>query len=149
MGPSVRLLALLVLAAAGAACDENLSTIAGPTPNLEPTFSAIQRDIFAATDASGRTACANHHTPASRAFVGGLALDGPGAYDELVNVPSRQRPGLLRVAPGDPDNSYLIHKIEGRAGIIGRRLPANGPPYLTDGQVLIIRRWIARGAPRD
>ena len=28
------------------ACDEKLSKIAGPSPNLEPTFASIQRDIF-------------------------------------------------------------------------------------------------------
>ncbi len=27
------------------ACDEQLSDVAGPTPNLTPTFSSIQRDI--------------------------------------------------------------------------------------------------------
>jgi hypothetical protein len=29
----------------------------------------------------------------------------------------------------------MIHKLEGRAGIVGRRMPFNGPPYLTDGQI--------------
>jgi hypothetical protein len=28
-------------------------------------------------------------------------------------------------------------------------MPFTGPPYLTDGQILIIRRWIALGAPRN
>jgi hypothetical protein len=54
----------------------------------------------------------------------------------------------MRVDPGNPDRSYMVHKIEGRAGIVGRRMPFNGPPYLTDGQILIMRRWIERGAPR-
>jgi len=55
---------------------------------------------------------------------------------------------LIRVIPGDAENSYLIHKLEGTADIVGRRMPNNGPPYLTDGQILIIKRWIAVGAPR-
>jgi hypothetical protein len=60
-----------------------------------------------------------------------------------------QRSDLLRVAPGDPENSYLVHKVEGRPGIIGLRMPRNGPPFLTEGQIRIIRRWIELGAPRD
>ena len=43
-----RVLSLLVAAAvfAGtAACDEALSDLTGPTPNLQPTFSSIQQEI--------------------------------------------------------------------------------------------------------
>ena len=29
----------------------------------------------------------------------------------------------MRVVPGDPDNSYLIQKLEGRPGIVGLRMP--------------------------
>ena len=45
----------MVLVTAG--CDEKLSDIAGPTPNLEPAFSSIQRDILNAADSAGRPAC--------------------------------------------------------------------------------------------
>ena len=71
------------------------------------------------------------------------------AYDQIVNVASRGKPGAIRVIPGDPENSYLVHKIEGRSDIVGRRMPQAGPPYLTDGQILILKRWIATGAPRN
>jgi hypothetical protein len=43
----------------------------------------------------------------------------------------------------------MVHKLEGQTGIIGRRMPFSGPPYLTDGQIQILRRWIAIGAPRN
>ena len=59
-----RVLMLLVGAAvfAGtAACDEALSDLTGPTPNLEPTFSSIQQEILNTTDSSGRPACINCH----------------------------------------------------------------------------------------
>jgi hypothetical protein len=59
---------------------------------------------------------------------------------------SPNKPGAIRVIPGDPENSYLIHKLEGRSSISGLRMPQNGPPYLTSGQILIIRRWIELGA---
>jgi hypothetical protein len=141
---------IVVLAAAGAACDENLAVIAGPTPNLSPTFSSIQRDIFQASDAAGRASCASCHNPNGGAFRQvGLDLQSEGSYNSLVGVPSTQRPNVLRVVPGDPDNSYLIHKIEGRPGIVGLRMPRSGPPHMTDGQIQIIRRWIETGAPRN
>jgi hypothetical protein len=66
-----------------------------------------------------------------------------------VNVNATEIPSVKRVTPGDPDGSYMVHKIEGRPGIVGRRMPFNGPPYLTDGQILIMRRWIELGAPRN
>ena len=71
------------------------------------------------------------------------------AYDQLVGAPSRAKPGAVRIVPGDPDFSYVIRKLEGTSDIVGRRMPTNGPPYFTDGQVLIMSRWIATGAPRN
>jgi hypothetical protein len=135
--------------AACAACDEKLATLAGPTPNLEPTFTSIQRDIFETGDSSGRTACVSCHTSTGRNPSGGLNLNHDAAYDQLVGATSRAKPGAMRVVPGDPNASYMIHKLEGLPDIVGRRMPTNGPPYLTDGQVLIIRRWIETGAPRN
>jgi hypothetical protein len=38
----------------GAACDEKLSDLTGPTPSLEPTFASISRDIFQTSDSSNR-----------------------------------------------------------------------------------------------
>jgi hypothetical protein len=130
-------------------CDEKLSNIAGPTPSLEPTFASIQHDIFESTDSAGRTACTTCHTSTGRNPSGGFNLNHDVAYDQLVNAAVREKPGTIRVIPGDPDNSYLIQKLEGSIAITGRRMPQNGPPYLTDGQILIIRRWIAIGAPRN
>lgn len=141
--------ATLALAACTLACDESLSKIAGPTPNLEPTFASVQREIFETTDAAGRTSCVTCHSAAGRTPLGGLNLDHAVAYDQLVNVASRERPDLMRVSPGNPDASYIVHKLEGRAGIVGRRMPFNGPPFLTSGQIQILRRWIAIGAPRN
>jgi hypothetical protein len=142
-------LILILSAISLAGCDESLETVAGPTPNLTPTFSSIQRDIFEAADSSGRPACSSCHNPNGGAFRQvGLDMSTAGSFDSLVGVSSRQKPGLLRVAPGDPDNSYLVHKLEGRTDIIGGRMPNRGP-YLSDGQIAIIRRWIELGARRD
>jgi len=144
-----RVLMLLVGAAvfAGtAACDEALSDLTGPTPNLEPTFSSIQQEILNTTDSSGRPACINCHN--GNPFVPGN-FAGAGAYGALVGARSVEKPSLFRVAPGDPDNSYMVHKLEGGPNIVGERMPRGGGPYVTDGQMLVIRRWIAEGAQNN
>jgi hypothetical protein len=145
----IRVLVVVALAAGVTACDEKLSSLAGPTPNLEPTFASVQANVFELTDSAGRTACTNCHTNSRGVPAANLNLLHDVAYDQLVNHASTEKPGLLRVAPGNPDNSYLIHKIEGRPGIIGVRMPQNGPPFLSDGQILIVRRWIELGALRN
>ena len=140
---------IVFLGMTAAGCDESLATLAGPTPNLTPTFSSIQRDVFEAADSSGRPACSSCHNPNGGAFRSvGLDLSTAGSFDSLVGVSSRQKPALPRVAPGDPNNSYLLHKLEGRTDIIGTRMPIRGP-FLSDGQLAIIRRWIELGARRD
>jgi hypothetical protein len=144
---------MIVLAVAvgltAVACDENLSTLAGPTPNLEPTFSSVQAQIFEASDSAGRRACTDCHTNVGRTPPAGLNLTHAVAYEQLVNVASTRKAGAIRVVPGDAENSYIVHKIEGSPDIVGVRMPFSGAPYLTDGQILIIKRWIALGAPRN
>jgi len=138
-----------VIVLSSVACDESLSSLAGPTPSLEPTFSSIQAQIFESTDSAGRRACIACHTNVGRTPPAGLMLTHDAAYDQIVNVASTRKAGAIRVIPGDPDDSYLVHKIEGLPDIVGIRMPFSGPPYLTDGQILILKRWIALGAPRN
>jgi hypothetical protein len=140
---------LLFAACLSSGCDQKLSSLAGPTPSLEPTFSSVQSQIFETTDVAGRQACVNCHTNIGKTPSGGLNLVHDVAYDQIVNVASRAKAGAIRVIPGDPDHSYLVHKLEGSSDIVGRRMPFSGPPFLTDGQILILRRWIALGAPRN
>ena len=133
-----------------AACDEKLSDLAGPTPNLTPSFASIQKEIFATTDSSGRLACTSCHVAGGAANGTGLFLNDPAtAYSALVGRPARFAPGQTLVIPGDPDNSYLVKKLEGAAGIVGLRMPRNNGPFLTPGQMLVIRRWIQEGAANN
>jgi hypothetical protein len=32
---------------------------------------------------------------------------------------------------------------------VGLRMPRTGPPYLTDGQIEVIERWIEQGAKNN
>jgi hypothetical protein len=144
-----RFVMLVAVALLAAGCDESLREVAGPTPDLEPTFSAIQRDIFSAADSSGRAACTGCHNAQGARFAGNLDLTGSAAYAQLVNAASTGKAGAVRVVPGDPDDSYLVHKIEGAPGIVGQRMPRTNGPFLTPGQTLIIRTWISRGAQNN
>lgn len=74
----------------------------------------------------------------------GLRLDAGNSYALLVNVASTQVPSLLRVSPGDPQNSYLVQKIEGRAAV-GGRMPLGRNP-LPQASIDLVRSWIAGGA---
>ena len=141
--------AAAMLALAAASCDEKLSDLTGPTPNLEPTFSSIQHEIFDTTDASGRLACTGCHSNVGRNPSGGMNLLSAVSYANLVGVASTGKPGAVRVIPGDPENSYIIHKLEGQSDIAGVRMPRGNGPFLTDGQILVIKRWIANGAPNN
>lgn len=76
----------------------------------------------------------------------GLQLDAAHSYNLLVGVPSAEQPALLRVKPGDPDNSYMVHKIEGLSGISGGQMPLGETP-LPQATIDAIRQWITNGAP--
>jgi hypothetical protein len=147
----IRIFAIAALAAGAAACDEELSSVTGPTPNLEPTFASIQANIFEVSDSSGRLACITCHTNVGRTPAANLNLLHDVAYDQLVNRASAQRASWSLVSPGNPNASYLVEKLVATpsAPIVGFRMPRNTPPYLTDGQILVIKRWIENGAPRN
>ena len=110
-----------------------------PTPPANNDFQQIQATIFTPI-------CTGCHAGANAPQ--GLRLDAGNSYALLVNVASAEVPGLLRVNPGNPDASYLVQKIQGNAAV-GARMPANGPPYLTQAQIDLVRGWVAAGAPQS
>jgi hypothetical protein len=89
--------------------------------------------------------CAVCHLTGDEAF--GMALYPGAAYKSLVTVPSGESP-LVRVKPGKPDESYLIHKLEGTQGEVGGKglqMPIDSGP-LSRQEIDMIRAWIAEGA---
>lgn len=143
------ILCVLMLAIAASGCDEKLSDVAGPSPDLQPTFSSVQQEIFSTTDLAGRESCVTCHTDVGRTPAGGLNLRDGAAYQTIVGVPSRGKTGAVLVVPGDPGNSYLVQKLEGAPDIAGARMPRTGGPFLTSGQMQVLRRWIELGARND
>jgi hypothetical protein len=122
------------VALAGCGSGDGFDQGAGIVP-LGPTFDSIQQNILTPV-------CEQCHSGATA--PAGLRLDAANSYTLLVGVPSREQPAILRVRAGDPDNSYLIQKLEGRAAI-GERMPAGLPP-LPQAEIDVIRSWIASGA---
>jgi hypothetical protein len=82
----------------------------------------------------------------------------------LINIPSKTFPSMMRVKPGEPENSFLMHKIDGcfegfsgcmvQSGAVSNNPCGDRMPRSTGGaaQTLcaderdIIRRWIKQGA---
>ncbi len=74
-----------------------------------------------------------------------MSLEAGKAYGNIVNVPSREKPELMRVKPDSSSISYLVQKIRGVPGIVGARMPLGASP-LTDVQVQTIADWVDQGA---
>ena len=73
-------------------------------------------------------------------------MPATGRGRRMKDLTSVESPGLQRVAPGNPNNSYLIHKLEGGPNIGGQRMPFGGAP-LDPATIGAIRQWIGNGAP--
>ncbi|MEX2468067.1 MAG: hypothetical protein WD995_14240 [Gemmatimonadota bacterium] len=80
---------------------------------------------------------------------GGMTLTNSASsnYNAWVGVESTSEPSFLRVEPGDPDNSYVVIKLEGRQSA-GARMPLGASP-LDDVDLTNIRNWIAAGAQNN
>ena len=110
----------------------SLGACAGGEP--APTFAEVRDDIF--VPSCGFGTC---HGSAA----GGLQLDGDSVAADLIGAPSRGAAGEILVVVGDPDNSYLIKKLED-AGIEGDPMPPGAP--LAADRIEVVRAWIAGGA---
>jgi hypothetical protein len=140
MRSSLILSALLLLTACGEL--KTPTGAGGPGDPIDPsaTLTRVQNEVF--TPTCGTIGC---HDPLGRQSE--LILTAGRSYAQTVDVASVEMPSLMRVRPGDPDNSYLYRKIIG-ANITGDRMPQGQPP-LSDAQIRLVRDWIRRGAPND
>lgn len=136
---------LVIIAASIAACagnGEGLDANGRPlTPGgtgsvpLSADFDSIQANIFTPI-------CSVCHIGGGAPE--GLRLDAADSFNLLVGVPSTEVPSLDRVKPGNPNNSYIIQKLEGHAAV-GAQMPLGGP-YLSTTTIGFIRQWITDGA---
>jgi len=112
----------------------------GTPPDPEATFTRVQGEVFSAS-------CALSGCHAGAAPQAGMDLSLGVAYQNTVGVSSTERADLWRIAPGDPDSSYLIKKVRGDPDISGSRMPFGGT--LGASQMRLLTDWVRRGAPRD
>jgi hypothetical protein len=139
------LLALGAAAAMGGA-GVGATEMPQPSPTAEPAqFATLQSEIF-----DQRCTSATCHAAGNRA--GNLSLMAAQSYDELVNVeaanPAAAAAGLQRVAPEDPEGSFLMRKLTGDLGPgEGSSMPLGGSP-LGEEDLALIRTWIQDGALR-
>ncbi|MBT5219026.1 MAG: hypothetical protein HOI35_13125 [Woeseia sp.] len=110
-----------------------------PPVAFGPNFSEIQSNVFTPTCAT--SSCHGGGAPAA-----GLNLESANSYAELVNITSSQNAGFQLVAPTDPDNSYLIQKMEGIASGSGVMPPSGS---ILQASIDTIRQWITDGAIDD
>ena len=136
----------VTLTAVATDVDGNVGTSPAVQATVGPvvTLTQLQAQVFTPL-CSG---CHNGSQPAGGPLPGSQNLTAGNTFSNLVGVASLEQPGLLRVKPNDPDNSYLIHKVEGTAGITGAQMPFGGPP-LSQDTINQIRSWIASGAANN
>ncbi len=76
-----------------------------------------------------------------------MGLDLADVHPATVAVASTQSK-LLLVAPGEPETSYLMHKMDGThadVGGSGSLMPMASTP-ISEAERDIVRAWIADGA---
>lgn len=147
--PRLTLSAAIALAATLPACADYLAPEVGPPfpercrdvdldPENDVSFERqIQPLIF-------DVACVNCHDPNAENPAGfrrsGLDLTG---YDATFRGGINSQRTI--VVLGQPCRSVLYEKVtEGFS--FGKRMPSNGPPYLSDEDMRLLHDWIAEGA---
>ncbi len=71
-------------------------------------------------------------------------------YLSLVGAPSTESK-FLRIEPGDPERSYLIHKLRGThlaVGGEGERMPIGFEP-LAEREIAVFADWIKDCSPNN
>ena len=113
---------------------ETTFTLATPS-----AFERIQTEVF-------EPSCATVGCHSAATAAEGLDMStADSSYAEMVDVLAVQQVIDL-VEPGDPDNSYLIQKMENAPTISGVVMPPAG--VLPQATIDEIRLWIANGAER-
>jgi uncharacterized protein (TIGR03118 family) len=106
------------------------------------TLTELQASIF-------MPRCSGCHTGNGTTLPGSMNLTSAAAtFASLVNVASIERPELKRVAPNDPANSYIIHKLTGTDIGNTAQMPFGGP-FLDQPTIDKVASWISAGAQND
>ena len=133
---------IALLSLVGTACaGDGTGVDGGGGVNGGPTLSADVQPILTANCAL--SGCHVGSDPQE-----GQNLSAGQTFSNVVNVASNELPTMDRVEPGQPDSSYLVHKIQGthlQVGGSGDRMPLARSP-LSQTEIDVIRAWIQAGA---
>jgi len=131
--------------------DTDGSTMTGDTgndvlpcqaPDHDVQITSYERDIFPIhSGICGRAGC--HGVPSGN----GLEFPDPDrGYMNIINVPGKD--GIEFIVPGEPENSYMWHKLAGTHLLIGgtgSQMPGSGES-LCPQDFALFYRWILEGA---
>lgn len=77
----------------------------------------------------------------------GFDLTAGQAYDQMVDQPSFQVPSMDLIEPNNPDNSYVIRKMEGSFEQVGGTGDLMPPGFgLSQTDISVVKAWILEGA---
>jgi mono/diheme cytochrome c family protein len=119
-----------------------------PGPDGENSTPAVQSPVLESIKTDGftiyrdvaiifATRCAKCHTE------NGLMGPAPEGYLLTSYASTVSAADRLRIVPGNPLASELVRRIRGQAR---PRMPFDGPPYLSEAEILAIEQWVADGA---
>lgn len=141
---SVALLSACEAASADDSTDSETEADSETSGEAAPDFDTQIQPIF-------ESACLCHFSaqPGGDMTAPYLNLNAGFGIAELVDVDAVQVPSMKRVAPGDLENSYLVHKLRGTHVDVGA--PADSDPMpplgpLAEADLAQIEAWIVGGA---
>jgi hypothetical protein len=141
--------AITVLVVAAGLASASAGCHGGSASAVDVTAADLDRDVFTPNCAFG--ACHGGGAPAA-----GLDFSH-GLCAAMLQRPSCLFPDRQIAVPGDPDMSFLMHKLLGTdlpdrpatgCGLSDARMPLGGTP-LPAAQISRVRGWIMAGAPCD
>ena len=124
---------------------------------LSPTFKSIDEKILKVTCGTGSDTC---HSPAGAKDSGALDLQ-TNAYQALLGAAGTGEPAInpegsaktmLRVKPGDADNSLFFIKMKLKSltdPTYGAGMPFTQPGSVCPATLETLKTWIANGAKND
>lgn len=128
----------------------------GGLPVLRAQVDTIVNFSCAIASCHGRSPGQGHlFLPKRQAADAGAGMNGDW-YDQVVGVASLTNPSMQLVKPGDPAESWLVHKVGGDQcyfkaacvkGNCGDRMP-QANLALDPADIATIVAWVREGAPR-
>lgn len=115
-----------------------------PPPQMVSFKNQLLPLLTSTTDGCISTQCHDSVMPQQ-----GLDLTASKAYADIVNVTASQCSSEKLIAPGAPDQSYLITKLVGSGTCFtGSQMPKTEPAF-TAAQIQLWRDWVTNGAPNN